>query len=449
MNIKSFILMTVACLSGCLIYGQGVVFVKYHEPNTYYTGYGTSWDSPLDYISQGIQALGEEGGTVYVKVGLYYESNLTVPANVTIKGGYMYSASGTDTTLRNFPGDNSHWEDERYCTIIATTRAGKASSRIAKVYGGIEGCVVTNGCSDTYGGGLYLDGGTASHCVIKECDAIDDLYGKAQGGGVYMCNNAQLINCVITDCRADDGAAVAGSNSLLINNTITNNYAMSCGHLRDYDGNVYNSVVIGKQCWMRDNLRTSHYADGTPIAKGNTTSTETPYYYTDSAAINGTVLQRSGFMYNWAAVMRGAAATNANPSGVQGVCPDGWHVPSFPEVKQMLDFLKTERRFWCYTGSNSTSKSLCSTENYGYPSYDCYAITQPGANNSSRFTAYQAWTYNGDYNYYGSANFFTTSIDPNNNEISTLCIGWREYSPSESSTTAPQCGISVRCLKNY
>ena len=341
MNIKSFILMTVACLSGCLIYGQGVVFVKYHEPNTYYTGYGTSWDSPLDYISQGIQALGEEGGTVYVKVGLYYESNLTVPANVTIKGGYMYSASGTDTTLRNFPGDNSHWEDERYCTIIATTRAGKASSRIAKVYGGIEGCVVTNGCSDTYGGGLYLDGGTASHCVIKECDAIDDLYGKAQGGGVYMCNNAQLINCVITDCRADDGAAVAGSNSLLINNTITNNYAMSCGHLRDYDGNVYNSVVIGKQCWMRDNLRTSHYADGTPIAKGNTTSTETPYYYTDSAAINGTVLQRSGFMYNWAAVMRGAAATNANPSGVQGVCPDGWHVPSFPEVKQMLDFLKT------------------------------------------------------------------------------------------------------------
>lgn len=441
--------MILACLSGGLLYGQGAVFVKYHEPNTYYTGNGTSWDSPFDYISQGIQALGEEGGTVYVKVGLYYESNLTVPANVTIKGGYMYSASGTDTTLRNFPGDNSHWEDERYCTIIATTRAGKASSRIAKVYGGIEGCVVTNGCSDTYGGGLYLDGGTASHCVIKECDAIDDLYGKAQGGGVYMCNNAQLINCVITDCRADDGAAVAGSNSLLINNTITNNYAMSCGHLRDYDGNVYNSVVIGKQCWMRDNLRTSHYADGTPIAKGNTTSTETPYYYTDSAAINGTVLQRSGFMYNWAAVMRGAAATNANPSGVQGVCPDGWHVPSFPEVKQMLDFLTTERRFWCYTGYNATSKSLCSTENYGYPSYDCYAITQPGANNSTRFTAYQAWTYNGNYNYYGSANFFTTSINQNNNEISTLCIGWGEYSPSESSTTAPQCGISVRCLKNY
>ena len=193
MNIKSFILMTVACLSGCLIYGQGVVFVKYHEPNTYYTGYGTSWDSPLDYISQGIQALGEEGGTVYVKVGIYHEANLIVPANVTIKGGYMYSASGTDTTLRNFPGDNSHWEDERYCTLISTVTAGKASERVAMVYGAIEGCVVSNGCSSTYGGGLYLDGGVARHCVIKECDAIDDLYGKAQGGGVYMCNNAPII----------------------------------------------------------------------------------------------------------------------------------------------------------------------------------------------------------------------------------------------------------------
>lgn len=448
MNIKSFILMTVACLSGCLIYGQGVVFVKYHEPNTYYTGYGTSWDSPLDYISQGIQALGEEGGTVYVKVGLYYESNLTVPANVTIKGGYMYSASGTDTTLRNFPGDNSHWEDERYCTLISTVTAGKASERVAMVYGAIEGCVVSNGCSSTYGGGLYLDGGVARHCVIKECDAIDDLYGKAQGGGVYMCNNAQLINCVVTDCRADDGAAVAGSNSTLINNTITNNYAMSCGQLRDYDGNVYNTVVIGKQCWMRDNLRTSHYADGTPIARGYSTSTETPYYYLDSVALTATLLQKYGFMYNWAAVMHGAPATNANPSGVQGVCPDGWHVPSQPEVKQMLDFLKTQTRFWCYTGYNSTAKSLCCTDNVGYGSYDCRPVTYTDRNNATRFTAYPAWTYDGNYGS-GTANYYTTSLRQEDNTAYIMYISWGEYDVPESYTNPPQNGLSVRCLKNY
>ena len=35
--------------------------------------------------------------------------------------------------------------------------------------------------------------------------------------------------------------------------------------ITDYDGNTYNAVQIGDQCWMKENLRTTHYADGTPV----------------------------------------------------------------------------------------------------------------------------------------------------------------------------------------
>jgi hypothetical protein len=50
--------------------------------------------------------------------------------------------------------------------------------------------------------------------------------------------------------------------------------------IQDYDDNWYDAVVLGDQVWLAQNLRTTHYADGTPIpAGGSTTSDTDPYYY--------------------------------------------------------------------------------------------------------------------------------------------------------------------------
>jgi uncharacterized protein (TIGR02145 family) len=87
----------------------------------------------------------------------------------------------------------------------------------------------------------------------------------------------------------------------------------------DIDGNVYNTVSIGTQCWMKENLKTSKYRDGSAIPTGldsnswqNTTSGAYAVY--DNNPANNTTY---GKLYNWYAV--------ADP---RGLCPVGWHVPS-------------------------------------------------------------------------------------------------------------------------
>lgn len=86
--------------------------------------------------------------------------------------------------------------------------------------------------------------------------------------------------------------------------------------VKDYDGNVYRTTKIGDQVWMAENLRTTHYSDGTPVV-GYKSANNNP----DNDA-------NYGLLYNYSAVMNGAGSSFAEPSGVQGICPNGWHVPS-------------------------------------------------------------------------------------------------------------------------
>ena len=110
--------------------------------------------------------------------------------------------------------------------------------------------------------------------------------------------------------------------------------------LMDYDGNIYKTVQIGQQCWMKENLRTTKYADGISIALGSIPSTTIAYrYYPDNNSSN---VNTYGYLYNWKAVMRNSSSSDANPSGVQGICPTGWHVPSDEEWKQLTNYVSSQ-----------------------------------------------------------------------------------------------------------
>jgi uncharacterized protein (TIGR02145 family) len=152
--------------------------------------------------------------------------------------------------------------------------------------------------------------------------------------------------------------------------------------VKDYDGNIYNTVVIGTQTWMAENLRTTHTTDGTPIAV---------YYSANNNSAND---ESYGLLYSWATTMNGAASSSANPSGVAGICPTGWHVPSDSEWKTLETYLGMEAAqlnltlTWRGTDQGTQLKPGGST---GFNAD--YAGIRYNINNFSQFDSYASyWT---------------------------------------------------------
>ena len=130
--------------------------------------------------------------------------------------------------------------------------------------------------------------------------------------------------------------------------------------VKDYDGNKYDAVKIGDQIWMASNLRTKHFADGEKIPfYTDGSSLIDPMRYSNGEHNNGTLMtqkeKRCGFLYNWCAVMHNASQTNVS-THVQGVCPNGWHVPTEEEWKTLRKTVASSETYMNKSGS--VSKAL-------------------------------------------------------------------------------------------
>ena len=161
----------------------------------------------------------------------------------------------------------------------------------------------------------------------------------------------------------------------------------------DVDGNMYSTVQIGDQCWMRSNLRTTHYADGTAIPTEIEGSGTTPYYYDYYTSVYA--LENRGYLYNWPAIMHSQSSSNTNPSGVQGICPDGWHVPSDSEWIQLTDYVSSQSSFGCDGNNAKYAKSLAwQTDWKPYSgSTTCVVSIDLSLNNATGFSAVPAGHY--------------------------------------------------------
>ncbi len=179
--------------------------------------------------------------------------------------------------------------------------------------------------------------------------------------------------------------------------------------LTDIDGNTYNTVQIGNQCWMKENLRTTKYADGTSISQGSTASTGTAYWYHPNNSSSDT--STYGLLYNWAAVMHNLSSSTSNPSGVQGICPTGWHVPSDAEWTQLTDYVSSQSQYCCSGSIGNIAKALASTAGWNSYSETCCVGDTPGSNNATGFAALPAGLYNGSYFNFGDTAFFWSATE--------------------------------------
>lgn len=216
----------------------------------------------------------------------------------------------------------------------------------------------------------------------------------------------------------------------------------------DTIGNVYNTVQIGTQCWMRDNLRTQRYADDVIILMGHDTSYTVPYRYRPDDDV--TNLDPFGYLYNWKAVMRNSSSSNANPSGVQGVCPNGWHVPSDAEWTQLTDYVSSQSSNCCHNNPSSIAKALASTTGWvAYTGSDLDKACYPGYhsydNNASGFNATAAGYYFGEYLNFGYNAYFWSSTEVNSTTAYIRSLNYYDAVVSRVNNNK-FFGYSVRCV---
>ncbi len=144
------------------------------------------------------------------------------------------------------------------------------------------------------------------------------------------------IHTIIISATAKDDQGNSSSDEI----SIYINGGGETGTVTDFDGNTYHTIKIGKQWWMAENIKSTHYNDGTEIqlvesssSWGNLEVTDKAMCYTPNS---GSIVSA---LYTWAAAVNDTIGSTSSPSNVQGVCPDGWHLPSDDEWKQLEIYL--------------------------------------------------------------------------------------------------------------
>jgi len=151
-----------------------------------------------------------------------------------------------------------------------------------------------------------------------------------------------------------------------------------CGNpYTDYrDGQQYNTVQIGEQCWMSENMNIGIQIDGVNNQTDNGIIEKYCYNNSDDSC------NVYGGLYNWGEAMNYAAPSDLNPSGIQRICPTGWHLPSVDEWCEVSFFL--DQTITCpivaHGGTNAGGKMKETGTNH-------WLQPNTGATNSSGFTA--------------------------------------------------------------
>lgn len=195
--------------------------------------------------------------------------------------------------------------------------------------------------------------------------------------------------------------------------------------ITDYDGNVYHTVTIGTQVWMKENLKVTHYRNGNLIPKCsdstiwvNLKSGARCYQQNDSS----TYAPVYGSLYNWYSV------TDSN-----NISPTDWHVPSDADWTKLIDYL----------GSDAIAGSKLKEAGYTH-----WVTPNQEATNSSGFTGlpggarYKGWFYG-----IGTSGIWWSS----SSSASKFANTQNMYNTSREINLMlldKQNGYSVRCLRD-
>lgn len=209
--------------------------------------------------------------------------------------------------------------------------------------------------------------------------------------------------------------------------------------VKDADGNIYNTVTIGTQTWMTENLKTTKYNDGAEItlvtdSAGWAVLTTPAYCWYNNDENNNK--NTFGALYNWYAV-----ETNK-------LCPAGWHVPANEDWTTLEDYLTNNG--YGYEGSgNDIAKSIAAASGWLANDTAGNVGNDQASNNKSGFAASQGgyrFSY-GTFLYNGSYGKWWSSSESSETSAFIRFI-FSGSSIVNSYANQKRNGFSVRCLKD-
>ncbi|MCD4682600.1 MAG: hypothetical protein K8R86_04885 [Bacteroidales bacterium] len=196
----------------------------------------------------------------------------------------------------------------------------------------------------------------------------------------------------------------------------------------NYHGQTYYTIKIGNQCWLRENLNIGTMINGIEDMQDNDTIEK--YCYEDIAENCETY----GGLYQWDELMQ-----YTNIEGSQGICPNGWHIPSHSEFNVLTDFLSGD------TIAGGKLKTIGTIEE----GTGLWHTPNLGATNESGFSVLPAGNRRPGYyfEHQGNRGYFWTSTEFDIDHVWYRRINFYNE-VLESNENTKEKGFSVRCIRD-
>jgi len=211
-------------------------------------------------------------------------------------------------------------------------------------------------------------------------------------------------------------------------------YGVPCPGIQTvtYEGQVYNTVQIGTQCWFKENLNVGTMINGNQNQVNNQVLEK---YCYNSDSVNCTTY---GGLYQWDEMMQ-----YTNQSGGKGICPDGWHVPTDEEwctLEQLADpTITCISTGWRGVDGGGKLKETGTIH---------WASPNTGATDSTGFSALPGGYRHTDgsfYDFSSHGRFWTSSIGVSSSWYRSLKYNTAQINRDINDESL---GFYVRCLKN-
>jgi len=194
-----------------------------------------------------------------------------------------------------------------------------------------------------------------------------------------------------------------------------------------YSGKTYNTVQIGDQCWLKENLDVGTMIESNSGSDNQTDNGTIEKYCHNNNASN---CKTYGGLYQWNEAMQ-----YVTTEGSQGICPDGWHIPTIAEFEALRTYM-----------NDQAAALIDESEELNFTP----TVTQNETGFSALLAGYRSFGTGAFYELGRSANFWSSTENSSNGAnfmiLSSSNSGVNFYDGNDSE--GDDFGFSVRCLKD-